>query len=43
MNGDHLDIHASVDLDGLKQLQTMLKKYKEILEMMSPSKGEAAN
>ncbi len=43
MNGDHLDIHASVDLDGLKQLQTMLKKYEEILEMMAPKKEEAAN
>jgi hypothetical protein len=43
MNGDHLDIHASVDLEGLKKLQTMLKKYEEILEMMAPSKGEAAN
>jgi hypothetical protein len=35
MNGDRLDIQASVDLDGLKQLQAMLKKYEEILEMMS--------
>ena len=26
MNGDHLDIHASVDLEGLRQLQTMLGK-----------------
>lgn len=43
MNGDHLDIHASVDLAGLKQLQTMLKKYEEILEMMAPEKDEAAN
>ncbi|MFZ0604638.1 MAG: hypothetical protein WAN05_25310 [Roseiarcus sp.] len=35
MNGDRLDIQASVDLDGLKQLQAMLKKYEEILEIMS--------
>ncbi len=39
MSGDHLDIHASVDLDGLKQLQTMLQKYEEILEMMAPQKA----
>ncbi|MGO8739386.1 hypothetical protein [Rhodoblastus sp.] len=43
MNGGHLDIHALVDLEGLKQLQSVLKKYEEILEMMAPSKGEAAN
>lgn len=43
MNGDHLDIQASVDLEGLKQLQTMLQKYAEILEMMTPGKDEAAN
>jgi hypothetical protein len=43
MNGDHLDIQASVDLEGLKQLQTMLQKYVEILEMMAPKKDEAAN
>jgi hypothetical protein len=43
MNGDHLDIQASVDLEGLKQLQTMLQKYAEILEMMVPEKDEAAN
>jgi hypothetical protein len=43
MNGDHLDIQASVDLEGLKQLQTMLQKYAEILEMMAPKKDEAAN
>jgi hypothetical protein len=36
MNGDHLDIRASVDLAGLKQLQAMLKKYEEILQMMAP-------
>ena len=34
MNGDRLDIQASVDLAGLKQLQSMLKKYEEILVMM---------
>jgi hypothetical protein len=38
MNGGHLDIQASVDLVGLKQLQTMLQKYAEILEMMTPRK-----
>jgi hypothetical protein len=43
MNGDHLDIQASVDLEGLKQLQMMLQKYAEILDMMSPKKDEAAN
>ncbi len=43
MNGDHLDIQASVDLAGLRQLQTMLQKYEEILEMMEPKKDEAAN
>jgi hypothetical protein len=32
MNGDHLDIHASVDLKELKKLQTMLKKYEDILD-----------
>jgi hypothetical protein len=43
MNGGHLDIQASVDLVGLKQLQTMLQKYAEILEMMTPKKDDAAN
>jgi len=43
MNGDHLEIQASVDLDGLEQLQTMLQKYTEILEMMAPKKDGAAN
>jgi hypothetical protein len=43
MNGDHLDIQASVDLEGLKQLQTMLQKYAGILEMMAPKNDEAAN
>jgi hypothetical protein len=37
MNGDRLDIQASVNLEGLKALQEMLKKYEAILEMMSPS------
>jgi hypothetical protein len=43
MNGDHLDIQASVDLEGLKQLQTMLQKYAEILEMMTPGKDDATS
>jgi hypothetical protein len=38
MNGDRLDIQASVDLAGLKKLQTMLQKYQGILEMMQPEK-----
>jgi hypothetical protein len=38
MNGDRLDIQASVDLEGLKKLQTMLQKYQGILEMMQPEK-----
>jgi hypothetical protein len=36
MNGNRLDIQASVDLEGLKKLQTMLQKYQGILEMMEP-------
>jgi hypothetical protein len=36
MNGNRLDIQASVDLEGLKKLQTMLEKYQSILEMMQP-------
>lgn len=43
MNGDRLDIQASVDLEGLKKLRTMLEKYQGILEMMQPDKDEAAN
>lgn len=43
MNGDRLDIQASVDLEGLKKLRTMLEKYQSILEMMQPDKDEAAN
>ncbi len=38
MNGDRLDIQASVDLEGLKKLRTMLEKYQGILEMMQPDK-----
>ncbi|HEY8260099.1 MAG TPA: hypothetical protein VIG55_02720 [Methylosinus sp.] len=40
MNGDRLDIHASVDLKGLRKLQTMLAKYTEILEMMGSEESE---
>jgi hypothetical protein len=36
MNGDRLDIQASVDLAGLKKLKEMLTKYEGILEMMQP-------
>jgi hypothetical protein len=36
MNGNRLDIQATVDLDGLKKLQAMLEKYQGILEMMEP-------
>jgi hypothetical protein len=43
MNGNHLDIQASVDLEGLKKLQAMLAKYQGILEMMEPETKEAAN
>jgi hypothetical protein len=43
MNGDRLDIQASVDLEGLKKLRTMLEKYQGILEMMQPDSDEAAN
>ncbi len=41
MNGNRLEIQASVDLEGLKKLQTMLSKYQGILEMMEPD--ETAN
>ncbi len=41
MNGNRLDIQASVDLDGLKKLQAMLQKYQGILEMMEPDKEKA--
>jgi hypothetical protein len=40
MNGDRLDIQASVDLAGLKKLQEMLTKYQGILEMMQPGEEE---
>jgi len=33
VNGDRLDIQASVDLAGLKSLQDLLKQYEGILEM----------
>jgi hypothetical protein len=39
--GGRLDIQASVDLEGLKKLRTMLEKY-EGLQMMEPN-DEAAN
>jgi hypothetical protein len=42
LNGDRLDIQASIDLEGLKKLRTMLEKYQGILEMMQPDSGEAA-
>ena len=41
MNGDRLDIQASVDLTGLKKLQEMLTKYQGILEMMQPPEDES--
>jgi hypothetical protein len=43
MNGNRLDIQASVDLAGLKKLQAMLAKYQGILEMMGDGDDEAAN
>jgi len=43
MNGDRLEIQASVDLAGLKKLQAMLEKYQGILEMMQPEGKEATN
>jgi hypothetical protein len=42
MNGDRLDIQASVDLAGLKKLKEMLTKFEGILEMMTPEHGAAA-
>jgi hypothetical protein len=39
MNGNRLDIQASVDLEGLKKLQAMLGKYQGILEMMEPDEA----
>jgi hypothetical protein len=43
MNGDRLDIQASVDLAGLRHLKEMLTKFEGILEMMQPGNDEAAN
>jgi hypothetical protein len=43
MNGDRLDIQASVDFEGLKKLRTMLQKYQGIFEMMQPDNTETAN
>jgi hypothetical protein len=37
MNGDRLDIQASVDLAGLKKLKEMLTKFEGILEMLGPN------
>jgi hypothetical protein len=34
MNGNRLDIQASVDLEGLRKLQEMLKAHEAILQMM---------
>jgi hypothetical protein len=34
MNGNRLDIQASVDLAGLKKLKDMLTEHEGILEMM---------
>jgi hypothetical protein len=42
MNGNRLDIQASVDLEGLKKLQEMLSKYQGILEMMEPTTNDQA-
>ena len=38
MNGNRLDLQASVDLAGLKQLKEMLTKFEGILEMMTPGR-----
>lgn len=46
MNGDRLNIKASVDLEGLKNLRDILERYEGILLMMqkmNPEKKEAAN
>jgi hypothetical protein len=44
MNGNRLDIRASVDLAGLKTLQAILAKYQGILELMKPDENnEGAN
>ena len=44
-NGVRIDIQASVDLAGLKDLQDLLKQYEGILEMTARmnQKKEAAN
>ena len=45
INGNRLNIRASVDLNGLNDLQDILKRYEGILEMiekMNSSKQEAA-
>jgi hypothetical protein len=39
MNGNRLDIQASVNLAGLKKLKDMLTKYESILEMMVEDSG----
>jgi hypothetical protein len=36
INGNRLDIQASVNLEGIKKLRTMLEKYEGILQMMEP-------
>jgi hypothetical protein len=38
LNGNRLDIQASVDLEGIKKLQAMLAKYQGILEMLELDK-----
>jgi hypothetical protein len=45
VNGERLEIQASVDLAGLKDLQELLKQYEGILEMTARmnQKKEAAN
>jgi|GEM_PF-5026966 len=40
MNGNRLDIQASVNLAGLKKLKDMLTKYESILEMMVEDSGK---
>jgi hypothetical protein len=40
MNGDRLNIKASVDLDELRSLQEILKKYESISEMMQKMKAD---
>jgi len=36
INGNRLEIQASVDLEGLTNLQTLLERYKGILQLMEP-------